>query len=263
MKPQFFPSAQPLEQATDIGFRFGSRGTHSSRTLMLVDLTSLMRVTTSAAGRLDYMAAITEGNCLGKSTASTKRQSAQRLSELYALDPSVVIFRVFRRLWDGDPASRPLLALLTALARDPLLMATAGSVISLPPDAEYQREPARQALLDAVGDRFNASILDKVLRNAASSWSQSGHLEGRTFKKRKKVTASAYAATFALYLAYQVGFRGQDIFSSGWFAVLDCSPARAEDLAMDAKRIGLIDMRTSSNVVDLRLDRLDPLARRA
>jgi hypothetical protein len=229
---------------------------------MFEDLAAVMAATASSSCRRDYLLAITEGNCLGKPTAATRRLSAQRLSELYALDPSVLVFRVFRKLWDLDGAGRSLLALLLAIARDPLLAATGNSVVPLPPGAEYQREPGRQALLHAAGDRFNASILDKVLRNTASSWTQSGHLEGRTFKKRTRVAASVYSATFGLYLAHLVGFRGRDIFASGWFAVLDCSPAQAMELAVEAKRIGLIDMRVGSDVIDLRLDRLDPLARR-
>jgi len=40
---------------------------------------------------------------------------------------------------------------------------------------------------------------------------------------------------------------------------LDCSPAAARDLAVEAKRIGLIDLRIAGDVVDLVLDRLDPL----
>jgi hypothetical protein len=42
-----------------------------------------------------------------------------------------------------------------------------------------------------------------VCRNAASSWAQSGHLEGRTFKKRRKVVAPPATAAFAIYLDYR------------------------------------------------------------
>ena len=224
---------------------------------MLSDLTALLGAAPVSSERLDYVSAVTESNCLGKPTASTRRLSAQRLSELYGLDPAIALFRVFRRLWDLDTKSRKLLALLLAIARDPLLAATAGTIISLPDGSELQREVARHALRRLSGERFNPSILDKVLRNAASSWTQSGHLEGRTFKKRRAVEPTVYTAIFALYLAHFAGFRGIDLFSSGWFAVLDCNPGRARELALDAKRLGLIDLRIAGDVVDLRLDRLE------
>ena len=38
-----------------------------------------------------------------------------------------------------------------------------------------------------VGSRLNDAILDKVARNAGSSWSQSGHLQGRVRKIRLRV----------------------------------------------------------------------------
>jgi hypothetical protein len=88
-------------------------------------------------------------------------------------------------------------------------------------------------------------------------------LEGRTFKKRRAVRASVASAAFALYLSNVAGFRGEDIFASGWFAVLDCSPGAARELAIDAKRTGLIDLRMAGDIVDLNLDRLDPMLQRA
>ena len=54
------------------------------------------------ASRADYVAAIVEHNCLGKPTSATRVLSAQRLSELYALDPDVPLFRIMRNLWRLD-----------------------------------------------------------------------------------------------------------------------------------------------------------------
>lgn len=244
--------------ALHAGFKVGAKGAHSSRTLMLDDLTAVLAATSVDAKRSDYVAAITESNCLGKPTASTRRLSAQRLSELYALDPILPVFRVFRRLWDQDQAGRKLLAMLLAVARDPLLAATADAVVYLPVGGEYQRDTGRQALKLLTGERFNPSILDKVLRNTASSWTQSGHLQGRTFKKRCRVETSVHSALFALYLSHLTGFRGAELFSSSWFTLLDCPPGRARELALEAKRLSLIDLRIAGDVVDLKLDRLDP-----
>lgn len=253
---RFNAAADLPQSALKAGFRPDAKGTHSSRTIMLEDLAAVFGATRADAQRRDYVAAITESNCLGKPTASTRRLSAQRLSELYMLDPSLPLFRVFRRLWDQDKEGRKLLAILLAIARDPLLAATAEPVISLPEGAEYQRDASRHALKLLCGERFNDSILDKVLRNTASSWTQSGHLQGRTFKKRCAVDATAHAAVFALYLSYLTGFRGAQLFSSGWFRVLDCTPGHAQNLALEAKRLSLIDLRIAGDVVDLKLERL-------
>lgn len=254
----FFPPNNDPTSARAAGFRFGHIGTHTSRTTMLAELTSTLAAVPAGGKPEDYGQAIIEDNCLGKATVSTRRLTLQRLRELYALDASVPIFRILRRLWELDTAGRPLLALLAALARDPLLLATAEIVLSLPQGAEFQRVPMREALARAVENRLNESTLNKVVRNTASSWTQSGHLEGRTFKHRRPVVPTPASAAFALYLARVSGFGTEESLSSGWMKALDCSASSALEMATAAKRIGLLDLRMAGDVIDLNLDRLDP-----
>ena len=245
-------------QIADIGFRFGAKGTHTSRTMMLEELRQVLQATEPAARRADYAAAIIEGNCLSKPTSATRRLTNQRLGELYGLDPAIPLFRVLRRLWGPEAAGRPLLALLTAIARDPLLAATSPAVVLLPANADFQRDAMKSAVHAVVGSRLNNSTLEKVCRNAASTWTQSGHLEGRTLKKRRMVLPSPAVVAYAMYLARSAGFRGAEIFSCAWMRVLDCDPSRARQLALEAKRIGLLDLRMAGDVVELNLARLDP-----
>ena len=252
-----YAAALDTESAERAGFRFGAKGTHSSRTLMLPELAAALETTPPSAARGEYATAIIEDNCLGKTTAATRRLTSQRLAELYALDPRVPIFRTLRRLWSTDEQSRPLLALQCAMARDPLLAATAESIADLPIGREFQRDDVRAALRRAVGDRLNDAVLEKVVRNAASSWSQSGHLQGRTFKRRCRVHASPASVTYGLYLARIAGFRGIQLFTSGWISLLDCTPPQARQLALEAKRSGLIDFRTAGEVVDISFERLE------
>ncbi|HEV8414179.1 MAG TPA: hypothetical protein VGQ49_11330 [Bryobacteraceae bacterium] len=254
----FFPPSGPGRLTEKLGFRGGLVGTHTSRTMMLEELTTLLAAVPAPAARAEYVQAVVEANALAKPTTSTRRLTLQRLTELYALDPDVPIFRVLRKLWDLEPQSRPLLAVLVALARDPLLMATAPSILSLPPGTETVRQSMREALRLAVGERLSDATLDKVIRNAASSWTQSGHLAGRTFKSRQKVHASASTIAFALYLGNAAGFQGDELLTSGWVKTLDCRPSEALDAALDAKRVGLLDLRTAGGVFDLNLERLDP-----
>ena len=259
----FYSGTGVHAKATRIGFRFGDRGTHTSRTMMLAEMEVLLDVTGEADERDDYTSAIIDENCLSKVTAATRQLSRQRLSELYGLDPKLPLFRVLRRLWNIDRENHPRLALLAAIARDPLLAATTPSIIPLPQGAEFQREPMKAILRSAVGDRLNDGTLEKVCRNAASTWTQSGHLEGRTFKKRRLVHASPMTAAFALYLANAAGYRGAEIFASAWFRVLDCDPSQARDYALEAKRLGLINLRMAADVVELDVAVLDPASMRS
>lgn len=252
-----YPASGVSERAEKVGFRFGAKGTHTSRTIMLDELSTLLAATPDGASREYYAAKIIDENCLGKATAATRRLTNQRLGELYSLDIGTPIFRVLRRLWALDEIGRPLLALQCAIARDPLLAATVSPVVGLPVGCEFQRDSVRAALREIVDERLNEATLDKVVRNVASSWAQSGHLSGRTFKRRSLVRPTPVSIAFGLYLGYTAGFRGTQLFSTGWILALDCTPISARDLALEAKRIGLIDLRISGEVVDLMLDRLD------
>jgi len=225
---------------------------------MLSELSTVLGSVAMLAPRTAYSHAIIEENCLGKPTVSTRRLTNQRLGELYALDAQVPLFRVLQKLWRSDEQGRPLLAVLCALARDPLLMTTASAVILIPPDVEFGRGPVKDALRSKVGTRLNDAILDKVVRNVASSWTQSGHLQGRTFKIRRRVRATPASLALALYLGHAAGLRGNELLASGWIAVLDCSISTAQELALDAKRRGLIDLRIGGDVLELNLERLDP-----
>ncbi len=238
MDPWSHPSDS--SDGREAGLRFGERGTHTSRTMMLAELTELLRVTPEGSCRQDYYDAIVEGNVLHKPTESTCRVTCQRLGELYGLDPSIPIFRKLRELWAADEAGRPLIALLCALARDPLLRATAPAILELPEDAELSRRPLHLALRELAGPRFNEAILDKVARNAASSWAQAGHLEGRMRKTRRLVDSTPGAVAMAIWIGAADHLPTDHLLESRWAAVLDRPAEELLPLALKAHRRGLL-----------------------
>lgn len=238
------------------GFRWGKRGTHTSRTIMLNELQMLLAYCQPDASLHDYAGAVIENNCLGKRTLATRRLSLQRLSELYALDASVLLFRNMRHLWYADRSGQAILALLLTLARDPLLRVTAPPVLRIQPGEELARQPLIDALNRAVGSRLSENTIDKVVRNAASSWTQSGHLKGRNRKVRQRVTPTVTSTTYALLLGHLTGTRGSALFETPWTQVLDVPPGELMNLAMDARRLGFLDMSQSGGVVEVAFTRL-------
>ena len=249
------PRTPLMERA---GFRFGPRGTQGSRTIMLRELTELFDALPPSATRDDYKTAIVEENALGKRTYATRLSSRQRLTEMYGLDPRLSIFRVLRRVWPLGARGQPLIAILCALARDPLLRSTAHSVLALAPGEELIRSRFAAAIRDSVGTRMNEAVLDKVARNAASSWAQSGHLSGRVRKIRRRVEPTPAVSAMALWLGELEGRAGLSLLDSDWAAVLD---ARGEVLlpgVFEAKRLGLIQARVAGSVVEISTRLLDP-----
>jgi len=68
----FLPPTGEPTTAVAAGFRFGDKGTHTSRTMMLAELTSVLAAVPAVGSRQDYVAAVVEGNCLLKPTTSTR-----------------------------------------------------------------------------------------------------------------------------------------------------------------------------------------------
>lgn len=223
---------------------------------MLAELSALLRDSNPSASRADYRSLIVEHNCLGKRTAATRKLSDQRLSELYGLDPRIMLFRLMRRFWQTDESGRPLLALLLSLARDPLLRMTAQPIIRMRPGEELGRQSLTDALNRGTGSRFNEAVLDKIVRNAAASWTQSGHLSGRSRKSRRPVRPTPIVVTYALCLGYILGARGHALLETLWAKVFDASSDELIFIAMDAKREGYIDLKSSGGVIDISLNQL-------
>ncbi len=249
----------PLDTPTTqrAGLRFGDKGTHTSRTMMLAEITELLEATPPEADRAAYAEAIIEDNALGKQTAATRRLTNQRLGELYGLDPAIPLFRVLRRLWAVDEPGRPLIALLCALARDPLLRATAPAALQLPEGSELIRATLLDSIREAVGHRLNDAILDKVARNTASSWAQSGHLKGRMRKIRQRVDPTPGTLAAALWLGTVEGLAGEQLLNCQWARVLDRTGAQLVPTALQAKQLGLIHARIGGGIIEIDASRLD------
>lgn len=218
---------------------------------MLSEIDDVLTTVPHAAQRGEFAQAIIDGNVLGKNTASNRRLTNQRLGELYGLDARIPIFRVLQRVWLADPDGRPRSALLCALARDPLLRASADAILGLHVGEELVRSRFVESIQRHSENRLNDAVLDKVARNAASSWTQSGHLEGRVRKHRQLVEATPGAVAFALWLGSLEGRVGNDLLSSFWCSVFDASPHQLREAALRAKQLGLIKASIAGEVVQI------------
>lgn len=223
---------------------------------MLAELTTLLGEMPTVATKEDYRRAIIDDNVLYKKSAATRRQTAQRLSELYALDPRVPIFAALRRLWDEGPEGRPLLACLCANARDPLLRLTSGAVLPVCEGSTVTKFSLEAAVAEATAGRFNPAVLHKIARNAASSWVQSGHLRGRLTKVRARAVATPAGVAFALLLGYLAGERGSLLLDTYWTRLLDAPASTVDALTFEASRRGWIAYRRIGTVVELRFSGL-------
>ncbi|MBA4188924.1 MAG: hypothetical protein C0467_13080 [Planctomycetaceae bacterium] len=234
-----------------LGFRTGNTSVHTSRTMMLEELSLLFGKVAQDATRAAYPAAITDDNVLGKPTRTTRLLTAKRLSELYTLDPSNTLFRLLRHFWSADRAARPVLAFLTAAARDPLLREATPFVQAIPQGEPVKPDQIARHLNEVYPSRFKASTALATAQRLASSWAQAGFLQGKIKKKRSRPTVTPVAAAFAVLLGYLCGLRGKRLLDSVWTRLLDRKPSEVTDLITEASRQGWLTQKAAGTVVEI------------
>lgn len=244
-----FPAASAALEI--FGLKFTPGGPHVSRTMMLAELGAVLTSVPQGSGVVDYRTAILVQNVLGKATDSTRIESLRRLRELYALDEAKPIFRLLIKLYAIDPASLPLLAVQVAFSRDPTFRSTAPAVIEATYGVRVETASLTQAFAEKFPNQYSELSQGQTGRHAASSWTQSGHLSGRTKKTRQKIKPTPAAVTMALFLGNISGYHGAAVFSNPWCRILDLDADRAKGFGQDAHRAGLLNLRAVGEVVEI------------
>jgi hypothetical protein len=223
--------------------------------MMLAELTTLL-----ASDAADRPAdAVVRENLLGKPSVRAREAALFRLRQLYGLGEDYPICTVMRRLWDRDPAGRPLLALLCGLSRDPTLRDGAAAIL----DAslgEQVKWPAISAAFEVRHPgRLGEKMAKSLAQNAASTWTQAGFLRGAVRKERVRVHATPAAAAYAALIAGLCGFGGMRLVESRWLDVLDRPVEDRIALLRQAEGLGLARVRNVGDVLEV--DARGPLAR--
>jgi hypothetical protein len=226
-------------------------GANTSHTIAVDLLSRLLDAVPVGAPHEDYIRAAVDANVLGRSTLEGRRRAVRYLRELYLLEPARVLFRALRDLWDQDLVAQPLIAGLSAYARDSVFRASAAGLLPVPPGAPVTSEDLTNAVLAVFPDTYNAGTAGKIGRNTGSSWTQTGHLSGRRHKVRRRVEATPASAAYALLLGHLEGKRGQALFDTCWTAFLDASPHEMASLADAAARHGYLEVRSAGGVVEI------------
>jgi hypothetical protein len=220
--------------------------------MMLVELRALLSYVEAAdAAKTYYLEAIQTANCLGKRSGRTRKLTFRHLADLYALDPGLLMFRALRFFWQRDVDGQPLLAVLCAYSRDPILRATAPFVLKFQEGSTVAREAMEEFIDAQEPGRFSKATLKSTAQNINSSWTQSGHLAGRVRKVRARAVPTPGTVSLALLLGYVSGLRGESLLKSGFTRMLDCSFEKTIELAEDASRRGWISLKRVGHVVEV------------
>ena len=237
--------------ASTFGLRIDPTGTHLSSTLKLEELRVLLASRTIPSTESAYRVAIVEQNLLGKPTVSARRITFERLRELYGLDPSMLVFRALKDLWDADVRAQPMIALLCSTARDPILRALTPFILNLHIGVTNTPHEFAEEADHQFPGKFVASSRERLGRNVSSTWEKAGLLSGQQTKKRAKTQARPTSLAYALLLGDLCGKRGHALFTTLWANMLDTPIHELKELAVVASRQGWIEYRAAGDVVEV------------
>jgi len=246
---EWFAPGVDLERLNRAGIKLSGGGVHQSKTMMLAELTAFLHATQASSASAAEL--VIEHNTLGKPTSSARKIALARLTGLYAIAEPVPIAAAVFALWQNDPTGRPLLALLTALARDPLLRDSAAAVLPAAQGTAVRWPNIAASLADQYPDRFSPKMLKSLAQNCASTWTQSGHLHGHINKIRTRARPTPAVAAFAALLATVCGFGGPALLDSPWLELLDLPTGERLSLLRQAEAQGFVRIRTAGDMLEI------------
>ncbi|WP_165367553.1 hypothetical protein [Phytoactinopolyspora endophytica] len=230
-----------------------SGGPSTSQTILVSSLQRLLSLLPPDAPSEAYRSAVMEDNVLGKDTTSGREWAFRQLRRFYALDPHSLLFRALRDLWSDDTSGQRLIALLCAMARDPVLRASSSVILTAEPGQVVTPSDFEVAIESAFPGAYKESTRGTTAKKVASSWNQSGHLDAKkpTQKIRVVVDPTPASVAYALLLGYLQDARGQALFETLWARILDQPKSRLVELAATASQRGMLELRTAGGVVEI------------
>ena len=245
------------QQLTKLGFKFGKSGAHSARSMMIKELKQLLFSREEYAKKSDYEGDIVNFNILHKPTEKSRQLTFRHLVDLYGLSTEIPLFRILRQWWELSEESQPILALQLAVARDPILRASASVILPLQVGEHLSRVEVEEHLASDDPDRFSPASLKSFAQNLNCTWTQSGYLEGKAKKYRIQPKATYVNLAFALFQAYCHGLSGQRMFDSFWCRLLSQDKEHLFELAHRATLRGLINFKQISEVIEVTFPNID------
>ncbi len=243
---------------SQFGFIYDPMGTHTYRSIGVDELRRVCDVAVPSTSYDEIRRLVVDDNILGKSTQSSRKKTLRMLREFYALRPEVPIYSALRLFWNHDVREQPIVALLCACARDPVLRESAAVVLKWPVGSVLSKGSLEDALRAAYPGRYSPDVIQRTTRNLLSSWTQSGHLSGHSVKIRGRAFSGPASTAYAFFLAYLSGMRGNALLDALWVAILDAPPEKVCQYAFEASRQGWLRYGNAGGIIDVSFDDVLP-----
>ena len=243
---------RPKLGSEELGFSKNPGGALTSRSILLYQANRLFSIYQKEGLEKPPRYYVIEENRLGIPTLSSREKTCAYLKQEYGFSDKFPIFKALYELHKiHDEEDKTLSLFLLAWSRDALLRHGTLELLKTNTNEILKPYLILDILQKETENRYRESIIEKITQNWMASWTQSGHLTGRSNKIRAQVKAGPVALAFACLLSTLSGETGEKIFSSVWTQILDLNPQQARELAQKAKEIGLLDIYSMGGVTQI------------
>lgn len=222
-----------------------------ARSMMLHEIKQLHESLPLDASLADYRIAIEDRNVLAKPTQSSRQKSYRHLVELYGLEAQKPLFHTMRRLAKAQPSDLPLLAMLCVYGRDPQLRHSFTLIDSLSPGTVLPRIAMEEHLEQGFPGVFSQAMKESLAQNVNTTWTFCGHLEGRSKKTRILPAPGWAAATYAMFVGYLLGLRGEILLNSVFGRLVAATPGELASHLTTAASRHWMRLRQAGGVIEI------------
>ena len=221
---------------------------HNHRTIMYSEL---KRVMDHGIEKDDYLNALTQ-NVFNKATKSGITYTSQFLKRLYNFDISLPIFKALKYFWNtANEHDRSLIAFLYAVGNDYLLNESIPIITNIPIGNKVSGASLIDNIESNYPQKYSVNTKGSMSRNIISSWKQAGFITGKVKNIRTQPEINYLVVTFALFLAYLNGLRGDFILKSDWVRALSLDERTVRSLAIEAGKRDLLQYQFAGNVTSI------------
>jgi hypothetical protein len=232
------------------GFSPASLGGHSARSMMFLEMRTLVRALPLIVAKDHFTKIIVAENVLDKPTLSSRKKSLRHLRQLYGMDTSKALFRVLWELGHADGEALPQLCLVCAYARDPQLRHSFALVRTLRPGAVLKRAAMEEHLEHGFPGRFSPAMKKSMAQNVNTTWTCGGYLAGKAKKTRRLPEPRPLSAAYAMFVGYLSGLRGERLLDSAFAALIASNRSQLHTALTLASARGLLALKHAAGIVE-------------
>jgi len=191
-------------------------------------------------------------NVISKATQSGITKTSRYLKSLYDLDASQPQFMAFKHFWSiAHERDKPLLALIYAIGNDYQLKNSIPVINNTEIGKKVTVESIESNIENLYPQKYSANTKRSMAQNIASSWKQAGFITGKVKNIRTQPEINYLVLTFAIFMAYLNGLRGDFILTSDWVKALTLDERTIRSLAIEAAKRDLLQYQYAGSITSI------------